>query len=165
MASEVFSQLVPTTGKVLDAGAGTGLVGQALGTMGYQNLVAMDLSEGMLKEARQKNLYTEFHQMVMGETLGFPSGSFDGVISVGVFTLGHAPFSSFDELIRVTKPGGFIVFSLRTDMYETAGFKQKQSALESEGRWKLAKATDPFQPLPKGEPEVYHQIWAYQVPT
>ena len=57
----------------------------------------------------------------------------------------------------------FIVFSLRTDVYQYNGFKEYQSGLEAAGKWKLAEVTDPFQPLPKGEPEVYHQIWAYQV--
>ena len=72
------------------------------------------------------------------------------------------PVSAFDELVRVTKPGGYIVFSLRTDMVED-GFKEYFAGLEAAGKWKLAEATDPFQPLPKGEPEVFHQIWAYQV--
>jgi SAM-dependent methyltransferase len=95
--------------------------------------------------------------------LGFETDAFDAVISVGVFTLGHAPPYAFDELMRITKPGGFIVFSLRTDVYRDNGFKEYQSGLEAAGKWKLAEVTDPFQPLPKGEPEVYHQIWAYQV--
>ena len=69
----------------------------------------------------------------------------------------------FDELVRITKPGGTIVFSLRVDIYETGGFKESQSGLESSGKWKLAEVTEEFQPLPKGEPEVWHQIWAYRV--
>ena len=162
-AAEVFAKLVPNTGRVLDAGAGTGLAGVALSSMGYRNLIAMDLSQGMLEAARRKKVYNELHQMVLGETLGFPSDSFDGVISVGVFTLGHAPPNAFDELVRVAKPGGFVVFSLRTDVYAEGGFKDKQSELETSGKWKLDQVTDPFQPLPKGEPEVYHQIWSYQV--
>ncbi len=65
--------------------------------------------------------------------------------------------------LGVAKPGGYVVFSLRTDLYEEAGFKEKQSALETQGKWMLAEASKQFQPLPKGEPEVFHQIWAYQV--
>ena len=139
------------------------MVGEALASLGFRDLVAIDLSQGMLKEAGNKNVYTELHQMVLGETLDFDSDRFGGVISVGVFTLGHAPSSAFDELTRVTKPGGYVVFSLRTDMYERGGFKEKQSALEAQGKWKLAEASELFQPMPKGEPEVFHQIWAYQV--
>ena len=35
--------------------------------LGYTDLMAMDLSQGMLEEARKKNVYREFHQMMMGE--------------------------------------------------------------------------------------------------
>ena len=163
VASEVFSRHVAKDVKILDAGAGTGLVAECLSEIGYQDIDAMDLSPGMLEQARQKGLYRQLHQMVLGETLGFDSQAFGAVISVGVFTLGHAPPNSFNELVRITKAGGFIVFSLRTDVYEENGFKQQQKALEDAGKWKLTEVTDPFQPLPKGEPEVYHQIWVYQV--
>ncbi len=162
-AVDFLVRYVPREAKILDAGAGTGLVGELLARQGYNNMVAMDLSQGMLEEARKKNVYREFHQMVMGEPLDYPADSFDAIISVGVLTVGHAPASSLDELIRITRPGGYIVFSLRPDVYRDSGFKEKQSALESAGRWRLVEASEEFQPLPKGEPDVYHQVWVYQV--
>ena len=162
-AAEVFPKYVAKGSRILDAGAGTGLVGQFLLENGYSQIVAMDMSGGMLEEARTKNVYQDFHQMVMGERLGFQTDSFDAVISVGVLTVGHAPASSLDELVRITRPGGFIVFSLRPDVYELAGFKEKQAELEAVGTWKLAEESEKFQPLPKGEPEVLHQVWVYQV--
>ena len=69
-AAQVFSSHVPKETRVLDAGAGTGLVGQILSRMGYSDLVAMDLSQGMLDESLKKGVYREFHQMVMGEPAG-----------------------------------------------------------------------------------------------
>jgi SAM-dependent methyltransferase len=162
-AVEYFAKYVPQNARILDAGAGTGLVGELLARRGYKDLVAMDLSEGMLEEARKKNAYREFHQMVMGEALDYATDSFDAVISIGVLTVGHAPASSLDELVRITRPGGYIVFSLRPDVYRDSGFKEKQDALEAEGKWKLVEASEEFQPLPKGEPDVYHQVWIYQV--
>jgi len=162
-AVEYFTKYVPQNARVLDAGAGTGLVGELLNGRGYKDLVAMDLSKGMLEEAKKKNAYREFHQMVMGETLDYVTDSFDAVISIGVLTIGHAPASSFDEFIRITRTGGYIVFSLRPDVYRDSGFKEKQDALEAEGKWKLVEASEEFQPLPKGEPDVYHQVWIYQV--
>ena len=162
-AVEFFIKHVPKNARILDAGSGTGLVGELLARHGYNDLVAMDLSKGMLDEARKKNAYREFHQMVMGEQLDYASDSFEAVISVGVLTVGHAPASSLDELIRITKPDGFIVFSLRPDVYRNSGFKEKQDYLETAGTWKLVEVSEEFKPLPKGEPDVYHQVWVYQI--
>ncbi|MCP4614464.1 MAG: class I SAM-dependent methyltransferase [Planctomycetes bacterium] len=162
-ATQMLSRCVPKEAMILDAGAGTGLVGYLLAELGYSNLIAMDLSEGMLDQARKRNVYKEFHQMVMGEKLDFDTDSFDAVVSVGVMTVGHAPASSLDELVRVTKSGGTIVFTLRPDVYENDGFKEKLEGFESEGKWKLIERSEGFQSLPKGEPEVYHQVWVYQV--
>ena len=161
--SETFARHVPQEATILDAGAGTGLVGQCLYGLGYRNLTAMDLSQGMLEIARNKNVYQAFDQMAMGQRLDYSDDQFDATVVVGVFTEGHAKASSLDELVRVTKTGGHIVFSLKTDVYSEQGFKEKQDALESAGQWKLVEVTDTFQPLPKGEPEVLHQVWVYQV--
>ena len=163
VAAEIFAKYVSKGARILDAGAGTGLVGVVLTKKGYRDIVAMDLSTGMLEEAKKKNVYREFHQMVMGETLDFPTDSFDSTISIGVLTVGHAPASSLDELVRVTKPGGYIVFSLRPDVYEESGFKEKIAGLENAGKWELAEVSEKKQVLPKGEPDVFHQIWAFKV--
>jgi len=161
--AKFFVRYVPKEARILDAGAGTGLMGEVLTRLGYHDLVAMDLSPGMLDEARKKNVYRELHQMMMGEPLDFASDSFDAVVSVGVLTVGHAPASSLDELVRITKPDGYIFFTLRPDIYESHGFKEKQDALESEGGWKLVEVSEKLQSLPKGEPDVYSQVWVYQV--
>lgn len=163
LAAQFFCRYVPKEARILDAGAGTGLMGKTLTELGYHDLVAIDLSRGMLQEARKKNVYRELHQMVMGETLDFPTNCFDAVVSTGVFAAGHAQPSSFDELIRITRPGGYVVFTLRSDVYESYGFKEKQTRLQSGGKWKLVEVSEKVQLLPKGEPDVYHQIWVYQV--
>ena len=162
-ASDYLAKYVGSNSNVLDAGAGTGLVGLALAEHGFQNLKAMDLSEGMLKEARNKNVYKSFDQMTLGEHLDYETNSFDAVITVGVMTLGHAGPESFDELIRITKPQGYIVFTIRTDVYLENGFKEKQAEVESNKLWKLIEISDEFHPLPVGEPEVLHQVWVYKI--
>ncbi|MFC2021410.1 class I SAM-dependent DNA methyltransferase [Chloroflexota bacterium] len=162
-AVDFLIKYVPKESRVLDAGAGTGLVGKLLAERGFKDIVAMDLSKGMLEEAAKKDAYSEFNQMVMGEHLDFPSDSFDAMISVGVMTVGHAPASSLDELVRVTKPGGYLVYSLRPDVYRDNGFKEKQDTLEADGKWKFVEVSEEFPSLPKGEPDVNHQVWVYQV--
>lgn len=161
--SEYVAKHVAKEGSVLDAGAGTGLVGECLHEMGFNNMTAMDLSLGMLEVARRKDIYRALDQMTMGETLDYQTDQFDASVIVGVFTQGHAPASSIDELVRVVKSGGHIVFSLRTDTYLENGFKDKMDSLESDGLWKLVEVSDAYHPLPKGEPEVMHQVWVFQV--
>ncbi len=69
----------------------------------------------------------------MGEPLDFPTNSFDAVSGVGVLSPGQVPSSAFDEMIRVTKPGGYIIFTIRFEFYENPdyGFKPKQLELEA----------------------------------
>ena len=163
LAADVFARHVSTGARVLDAGAGTGLVGVALKERGYGSIVAMDLSEGMLAEARKTGAYESCDQMVMGETLGYKTDSFDAVISVGVFTVGHVPPSGLDDLVRVVKPGGLIVYSLRPDVYEENGFREKHAEFEAAGTATIVEATEPRHVLPVGEPEVEHQVWVLRV--
>ncbi len=162
-AAEFLTRYVAKGARILDAGAGTGLMGELLTRLGYSDMVAVDLSPGMLEEAGKKNIYRELHQMVMGEPLDFTTDAFDAVVSVGVLSLGHAPANSLDELVRITRPGGYIVYTLRPDVYQKQGFKEKQTSLEAGGKWKLAEVSEEFQTLPKGEPDIRHQVWVYRV--
>lgn len=165
MAAETFARFVPKDAIILDAGAGTGLAGVELKRLGYSDIEAMDMSGGMLAVARAKNVYRRFHQMIMGEPLDFATNSYDATICVGVLTLGHAPAHSLDELVRVTKPGGCIAFTLRPDVHEQNGFRERQEQLAADEKWELAEVTEEFLGMPKGEPDVLFQVWVYKVRT
>ena len=148
---------------VLDAGVGTGLIGDILAPLGYRDLVGNDISTNMLELARKKGAYKDLHQMELGKQLDLPTDAFSAVVATGVFAAGHAPPESFDELIRVTRPGGHMIFSVRTDVYEEGGFKEKQEALEGEGRWQLLEMSEPFSQLRYEDPELKVRVFAYQV--
>lgn len=161
--AEVVQKHVPLDGRILDAGVGTGLVGQLLYEAGYTNLDGFDFSPEMLAQARLKNVYGDLRQMELGITLDYGTNSFDTVTCVGVLTLGHAPVSSLDEMVRITKPGGHVIYSMRPDYREPAGFVAKEAELESAGLWKLTEATEPVQTMPKGIPDALMQIWVFEV--
>ena len=163
VVADALAERVAKTAMVLDAGAGTGAVGVALADSGFSHLTAIDLSPAMLEVASVKGAYERLQREVLGTTLGFEDDAFDATICVGTLTVGHAPPSSLDEFIRVTRPGGLIVFGMRPDHYESGGFKQKQDVLESEGRWKLLSRSAPYQMMPVGEPDLMYETWIYEV--
>ncbi|MFQ5971047.1 MAG: class I SAM-dependent DNA methyltransferase [Alphaproteobacteria bacterium] len=144
--------LRPGDGTLLDAACGTGIVGQILTLLGYTDIVGIDISDAMLAEARRKRVYREVRNMALGEPLDFPDDRFACVLAIGVFTVGHAPPDSLDEILRATRPGGHVVFSLSDPAYREGGFREKIAALEGSGRWFRRDESDNTAPLP-GAPE------------
>lgn len=163
VAGLVVRHLPDTSVPILDAGSGTGLLGEALHVLGYSNLTALDISGGMLKVAASKGIYRATRQMALGEHLDFPDECFDGVVAMGVLTVGHAPPSSLDELVRITRSGGIIIFSMLHQQPVESDFKRKQDDLSNQDRWRLVEETAYFQSLPYGEPEVSHKAYVYRV--
>ncbi len=164
VAAGLFGKYVtPETTPILDAGAGTGLMGAVLDALGYQEQVGVDMSSGMLQKAHERKIYRNLHQMILGEKLDFPSDHFGACQSIGVFTAGHAPASSFDELVRVLRPGSYIFFSLLEDVYVSKGYKDKFETLENEGKWQLTEKTKKFPGLPMENPDLLHRVYVYRV--
>lgn len=163
VAAGFVGRHVPPGGRCLDAGVGTGILGDTLRVLGYTNLTGIDLSEGMMEVAREKGAYKSLRQMTLGEPLDFPDDSFDAAFSIGVFTEGHAPPGSFDELVRVVKPGGWMVFGVRDDVYEDGGFRAKMDTLEADGKWSLAEKSDAFPTFPALEQAHGYRMFAYRI--
>jgi predicted TPR repeat methyltransferase len=164
VAAGLFGKYVtPETTPILDAGAGTGLMGSILDALGYREQVGIDISAGMLCKANERNVYKHLHQMVLGEKLDFPSDHFGACQSIGVFTAGHAPANAFDELVRVLSLGGYIVFSLLEDVYIPKGYKDKFEALENDGKWQLVEKSKKFPGLPLEHPDLLNRVYVYRV--
>ncbi len=150
-------------GAVLDAGCGTGMIGETLHLLGYRDLVGIDLSEGMLAVARAKAIYRDLHCMKLGAPLDFPDGGFAATTAVGVLTVGHARPDAFDELIRATRPGAPMIFSIRVDGGVGADFLARQDVLERDGRWRRIEATPAFRSMAGSGHDVEHQVFVYRV--
>jgi len=167
-ASRLLAKYVPycEVAPVLDAGAGTGAAGEKLAELGFQNLTAIDLSSEMLEQAARKGVYTHLLQADLGWPLdAFPNNHFDAAILVGVFSFGQAPAHALDEMVRVIKPGGVVVFTMRTDFYESdaMGVRSRIEELEDADVWQLAEITDPEKYLPKKDPNAMFRVWCYRV--
>ena len=115
--------------RILDAGCGTGLVGQLLYENGFKTLDGLDFSDGMLAQARKKQIYQNLYQADMNQPLAMAGGAYDLTTCVGTFTASHVKPEALHELVRVTRVGGFVVFTVRDTFWAETRFDQTILAL------------------------------------
>lgn len=160
VAGMVSRHVGPTDENVLDAGAGTGVLGEILSALGFSSIYGLDASEGMLRTADLKNKYVELTHQFLGQALSYNDDSFALVASSGVFTQGHAPLDGLDELVRVTRPGGYLVFSIART-YLDGPFEQKRQQLERQNLWQLVDTTQRYNSAPL-EDKLISQVFAFR---
>lgn len=123
--------------RVLDAGCGTGLVGAILNRMGYTHVDGMDYSRDMLREAEKKGVYRELMQDDLSERLAIADDHYDATICVGTFTYAHVGPEAFNELVRVTRPGGIVCFTIRDGAYQDYDYRSEMLRMEARDTWEL----------------------------
>lgn len=161
VASMAARHVASTTEPVIDAGAGTGVLGEILAALGFSNIYGLDASEGMLKTANLKKRYVELTHQFLGEPLTYDDDFFALVVSSGVFTQGHAPLDGLDELIRVTRPGGHLVFSVART-YLDGPFEEKRRRLEKMNLWQFVDASERYNSAPL-EDNLVSQVFVFRI--
>lgn len=102
--------------RILDLAAGTGMNAQLFSKLfAMRNIVAMDASDQMLKEAKRKQLYKEYKVANANVKWDIPDNSYDMAVCLG----GMAPaqisaYPSIEELVRVVKSGGYLMISFQS---------------------------------------------------
>ena len=137
------------------------MLGDKLAALGFNNMDANDLSPGMLERARGKGIYKHCQLAELGAPLDYNDDHYEAVAVCGVFTPNHAPASALDELVRITRPDGLMLYTLRAD--ETPpGFREKHQQLIDSKSWELVEACEPF-PSIASEPQIRHACWVFRV--
>ncbi|XP_066288851.1 methyltransferase-like protein 27 [Branchiostoma lanceolatum] len=127
--------------RVLDVAAGTGLCAEELVKKGFTNIDAVDGSQKMLDLAERKQIYRRLICDFVGPNpLDIEKDTYDAIVCCGGFAAGHLKEDCLPELIRVVKPGGYIVITFREEwllLYED--FKDKlepaMARLQEQGLW------------------------------
>lgn len=124
---------------ILDAGCGTGLVGQVMHDAGYTELMGVDLSPEMVVRARERGIY---HGLESGIDLSRPApdhlaGRAGIVLVGGVFTVGHIPPEALTIVSSLARPDGLLVVSTRRSYQESTNFVAVQQQLVEAGELQL----------------------------
>ena len=122
--------------KIVDIGCGTGLVGKFLQHKGYLYYDGLDISEEMLEIAKLRG-YQHLSIGSLQNKLPYEDNAYDAVFCVGVFTHGHVNSNGLDELIRIAKKNGFIIFTINEGVYKDYQFDKKIPFMEKEGLIKV----------------------------
>ena len=116
---------------ILDVGVGTGLVGTALATLGFDDLIGIDISPGMLRQAAEKGIYRSLICCAIGDERFRTLEQANGIIAAGVFAETHAGSAELRALQERIKPEGVLVFTARRS------FLPKLQDVLDQPRWTL----------------------------
>ena len=119
---------------VLDIGCGTGLLGQELAGHGFRTLDGLDMSPEMMQVAQRRGIYRHLITADLNQPLALADASYDGMSCCGTFTHGHVGAGCLDELFRVLKPGAPFAFTVKREVFESLGFRDRLAALVQAGR-------------------------------
>ncbi len=96
---------------ILDAGCGTGLCGPLLAPYA-RRLVGVDLSAGMIAQAKDKGTYDELVHAELTEYLRSASEAFDVVVSADTLVYFGAIEAVAGAAAAALRPGGLLIFSV-----------------------------------------------------
>ncbi len=110
--ARVFSEEVSDCHcRILDVACGTGLVGEQLLRLGYDNVDGIDFSSEMLKISRERNIYQQLIQHDFTTPLTV-SEQYDALICIGMFSFSIPGIHHMIHVIRTVKPNGTCVISV-----------------------------------------------------
>ena len=123
--------VLPTQGKLLDIGGGTGRVARALAPY-TSGVIISDLSFGMLSQGKKQTMLNQ--TQAAAEQLPYPDNYFDRVIMVDAFHHIIDPQETAQEMWRVTRPRGRIIIEepdIRSPLIWLVAFIEKIALMRS----------------------------------
>jgi tRNA (cmo5U34)-methyltransferase len=143
VAAELVGRFCPSSPRILDLGAGTGILSSFVAQR-VQNprLSLLDASGDMLERAKARLASLRPEILVQGLTANLPSGPFDAVISaLAIHHLSdEGKRSLYARILRVLSPGGIFINAEQVlsqsprlqRLFETAHFERSRTLGSSE---------------------------------
>ena len=133
-AKELARHLDDRHAPILDIGCGTGLVGQALTTLGYTCIDGTDLSEEMIAECQSKGCYRDLRCDDLLKGIDLPAESHEAVICVGTF--GPLGPEVLPHALRQVRPGGMACISVNEIFLDKHDFEAAIDAICDNRTWR-----------------------------
>ena len=140
--AEAFSKFVSKDQVVLDVGCGYGRTLNELYQNGYNKLVGIDFSSGMIERGKQQFPYLDL-RVKQDESIALADKSVDAVILFAVLTCirkNEDQIQLLKEIKRVLKPHGILYvndFLLNTDERNLSRYEQFKEIYETYGVFEL----------------------------
>jgi len=149
---------------ILDLACGTGLLGEEIASVGYVNLDGLDSSMQMLNQARIKNIF-KMHIFASLSGLGslpLVDDVYDVVMSSNGFAPGQIYPDSIEEIFRILKPGGYLIFTMRDGLSEASPrfgmFENELLELEKSGKCEVTLGPIKFENFVLDHPGIFYMI-------
>jgi SAM-dependent methyltransferase len=127
-------EIDPATLRVLDLGAGNGMVGEQLAEIGAETIVGIDLlpEAAAAAERDRPGVYERYHVLDLTELTGthrreLRSHRFNSLVTVAALGFGDIPPLAFAEAFNLVADGGWIAFNIKEhflDDGEPTGFSR-----------------------------------------
>jgi SAM-dependent methyltransferase len=123
--------------RIIDYGCGTGLVGAALKDEGFTDVDGLDISIGMLEQAKTKAVYRQHFIGDLTTDIALDSDCYDASFCIGSMGAGHVGAEHVLEMLRPINSGGLMIIIINGMHYAPEGFEQKFKQLEDDGHWHI----------------------------
>ena len=138
-AAELAGNLERRDLEIIDYGCGTGLVGEALHEQGFVNIDGADISDGMLEQARAKQVYRRLLCADLTARIPLDDASYEAGLCVGSMGAGHVAAQHVPEMLRPIQQGGLFVIIMNGTYFCSGGFEQAFQKMQDDGLWSIQK--------------------------
>ncbi len=132
-ATHVVGLLGPPRGAVLDVGCGTGVLATHLAAAGWQEIIGVDPSRGMLDRAAVRQVPGARWVQGTANALPVPPGGAHALASSFALMFMDDPIASVRDMAGAVRPGGPVVISTWGSLDELPGMAAICAALEQVG--------------------------------
>ncbi len=137
VAAVLRAEMADPAAPVLDFGCGTGLSGAALAAAGFTTIDGVDVSDGMLDQARAKALYRNVDLIGEADSLTDRAGCYAGIVAIGVIGPGGAPADVIERLWAILPSGGRFAVSFNDHTLRDPAFVARLEACVANGAGRI----------------------------